>query len=985
MEALDGSPYEATYRTAEPMAPAQSIDPRSSEIPAGWRSITGAERRKKVDSVASLNEMAERDMAEFMSESSLANNLFGYSPQSENYGNVYNDEENFPVPTDLWNRNFVELRERPPLYTNLSNVPLYLPQNLPISTAIQQSHPGFGPPAGPVASSPNYVPLNPILSRSQVGIPMLPAAIPTHHIPQNLVAIANPIFRSVQSPPNQATPGFITKSPPEESPRLRERALPSAREQVRERAQPVKSEEKIVERDIPYKSPKPTSVVPAVQPPAPPATPPSTAAPIKAPIPAAKKPDDENGESLCPKTCFESSPCKAFPIPRLVCSRRASDTRRGSAADITISFRPKISLARGEVVRLVLAEFSGLDATSFRVRSLPPEAFTSASWAGKEQALSLTVNKEMPAHERITVVIPGEVCIRKVVKEPQPRLAGEPRERSAAAPAGTASTLHSPHSAFSKNAINLELRLQMEIDEVARDIEGFKAEVVGDVARAASILPSSLQVSSLQAGSIIVHLSMAADTVDVDGRPALQVARGLTEQARDRSSRLFEGKHTCKTISLEIASLRERPRPVTQAADPPAGADGSPKQDEKRLSAEEERRARAEEKRKKFLEAAGARPAAGSNAPEGVRERAPSISTSNEPVGIDISFAVNLRPVGVFVTDVRPDGAAHQSGQLFKGDVITSIDGRALTSAMSKADVAGMLVGPPLSEVTLDVLRPNSKSGLSDAVKVTIKRLFASASTAQRKASTKAAQGYEEWELGEVTYDEIPVYDDIPIDDSTEIPDSDASYLPDAAGDGASAANASKSPDPESMTQAEWARRMLQQKGTEERKTVQGMNLDAVRQQAQWAKEQLNSVPEHTEAAKFDASSVAQQAQWAKEQLSRQEEQDKVSKFDSSSVAQQAQWAKEQLSNLPEHDSGAPKFDSALVAQQAQWAKEQLSNLPEHEKASKFDATSVAQQAQWAKEQLSNLPEREKESKFDPSAVAEQAKWAKEQIQQKGA
>ena len=616
----------------------------------------------------------------------------------------------------------------------------------------------------------------------------------------------------------------------------------------------------------------------------------------------------------------------------------------------------------------MLADFAGLDASSFRVTSNPAEAFTAASWVGKDQALSLTVNKEMPAHERITVVIPGEVCIRKIVRKP------EARERAAAAPAVL---LPSPNAVFSKSAINLELRLRMEIDEVARDIEGFKAEVVSDIARAGGILPSSLQVSSLQAGSIIVHLSMAADCVDSEGRPAKDVAQRLTEQVRDRSSLLFQGKHTCNTISLEIAS-RDRSKPAPPPGPPPPPAqpaelDGSPKQDEKRLSAEEERRARAEEKRKKFLEAAAARPAA----PE--RERAVAVEASTDPVGIDISYAINLRPPGVFVTEVKPGGAAQQSGRLFKGDVITSIDGKALTSAVSKAEVAAMLLGPTGTEVRLDILRPNSKSGLLEPVSVTIRRLSVPVLSARRKSSTKgSASGvseYDEWDPEDVMFDEIPVYDEIPVDDSTEIPDSDAGAVPARP----------QNLDPDSMTQAEWARRMLQQKGTEERKTVQGVNLDAVRQQAQWAREQLNSTPEHSEVAKFDPSSVAQQAQWAKEQLSKPDEQDKVSKFDSTSVAQQAQWAKEQLSNLPEHDQGQPKFDSALVAQQAQWAKEQLSNQPEKEKESKFDATSVAQQAQWAKEQLSNLPEKEKESKFDASAVAEQAKWAKEQIQQKGA
>jgi hypothetical protein len=492
------------------------------------------------------------------------------------------------------------------------------------------------------------------------------------------------------------------------------------------------------------------------------------------------------------------------------------------------------------------------------------------------------------------------------------------------------------------------------MDEVARDMEGFKADVVSDVARAGSIPPSSLRASSLQGGSILVHLSMAANCVDSGGRPAQDVAQRLSEQARDRSSPLFKGKRTSKTISLEIVS-RDLPKPINPPLAPPpatvhcqcvqpqsAEMDGSHKQDERQMSPEEERRVRAEEKRRKFLQATGSRPAALE------KVRAIAVEASSDPIGIDISYAINLRPVGVFITDLKPDGAAQQSGRLFKGDVITGIDGKALTFAVSKAEVAALLSGPPSTEVTLDVLRPNSKSGLSEPAQVVIRRLLVPVPAARRKSSVKGSiVAGSAWDPEDMMYDDIPFYDDVPVDNSTEIPERSAP--PEAP------------LDSESVTQAEWARRMLQQEGTKNKRTVHDVNLDAVRQQAQWAREQLNSTPEHAETTKFDASSVAQQAQWAKQQLSKTEEQDKVTKFDSTSVAQQAQWAKEQLHNLPEHNHchGPPKFDGALVAQQAQWAKEQLNNLPERAKESKFDATSVSQQAQWAKKQLSNLQGRE--------------------------
>lgn len=316
----EADPYTSAYRTAEPMAP-QQADPRSAEIPAGWRSISGSERRKKVDSVASLNEMAERDLAEFMSETSLANNLFGYSPQTENFRNSVNEDEYVPGPSDMWNRNFSEIRERSlpapanPMYTNVSNIPLFLPQGPPLSAVLHQSHSGYGPPTGPLTSPPNFIPVTPVVSRpSSLGMPVMPSSIPVHHIPSHMVAISNPLLRSVHSPPNPQTPPYpASKSPTmaEESPRLRERAPPPARERVRERAHAVKSEDTA---SAPLRqSVKPESIpAPSVSPDS---TPTASNVPAVPPTKADASRPDENG-----KPAVSTRLARPYLRPSCVCA-----------------------------------------------------------------------------------------------------------------------------------------------------------------------------------------------------------------------------------------------------------------------------------------------------------------------------------------------------------------------------------------------------------------------------------------------------------------------------------------------------------------------------------------------------------------------------------------------------------------------------------------------------------------------------------------
>jgi hypothetical protein len=291
------------YRTAQQMAP--QPDPKFAEFTAGWRSISGSEKRKKVDSVASLNKMAERDLAELMSGSSLANNLFCYSPQAENYRDSLNSSEYDPGPSDIWNRDTIEGLERPipapanPSYTNLSNFPLHLPQGPPVSAILQQSRSGFGLPEAPVTSQKNYNPATPTHSRSSpMGMPVMPPAISVHYIPSDMIAIPNLIMRA---PTNTQTPPFPSslRSPiPYESPRFRERAPPPTRERIRERTQAVTSEDHHESNaHVPNRQPThpEQTTVPSRNAPVSTSPAPTTTIPIAPPSTAAEKRPDENG------------------------------------------------------------------------------------------------------------------------------------------------------------------------------------------------------------------------------------------------------------------------------------------------------------------------------------------------------------------------------------------------------------------------------------------------------------------------------------------------------------------------------------------------------------------------------------------------------------------------------------------------------------------------------------------------------------------
>ena len=104
-------------------------------------------------------------------------------------------------------------------------------------------------------------------------------------------------------------------------------------------------------------------------------------------------------------------------------------------------------------------------------------------------------------------------------------------------------------SALHNKPIPLELVLDMDIRKID-DLDCFKAEVIGDVARAAGVKNQFLQITSIRSGSVVIDMLLSGDAVDEQGRGPEDIAANLEQQAKNMSSALLKGKHTKLTQRL---------------------------------------------------------------------------------------------------------------------------------------------------------------------------------------------------------------------------------------------------------------------------------------------------------------------------------------------------------------------------------------------------------------------------------------------------
>ena len=187
------------------------------------------------------------------------------------------------------------------------------------------------------------------------------------------------------------------------------------------------------------------------------------------------------------------------------------------------------------------------------------------------------------------------------------------------------------------------------------------------------------------------------------------------------------------------------------------------------------RKQRAAEKRRDFLAAMAA-----SKSPA---HMSPSEVVDQVGVGLDFSMG----PAGATVCKVVENGAAWQTGCIGEGDIITHVNGIPL-AGMPSAEVAGKLLGEPLSLVRLTVV----KEGKAEREVVSVTRLPPAVASPPRHDYANNEEGQEEQEEPEEEFFDIP--------DATEYPLVGAT--PAEAG---AEAEVEKAP----MTQMEWARQLL--------------------------------------------------------------------------------------------------------------------------------------------------------------------------------
>jgi hypothetical protein len=121
--------------------------------------------------------------------------------------------------------------------------------------------------------------------------------------------------------------------------------------------------------------------------------------------------------------------------------------------DITISFKPKVMLVKGNTVsqvRLVLAEFEGPDADYIKLDSSPHRAFIGAYWTSKTKELALILGDDVPAHTSVTIVIPASSGVRRVMKKELPV-----KEDTQTVKAETLTSSRASHEAPSRNIADI--------------------------------------------------------------------------------------------------------------------------------------------------------------------------------------------------------------------------------------------------------------------------------------------------------------------------------------------------------------------------------------------------------------------------------------------------------------------------------------------------------------------------------------------------
>ena len=121
-----------------------------------------------------------------------------------------------------------------------------------------------------------------------------------------------------------------------------------------------------------------------------------------------------------------------------------------------------------------------------------------------------------------------------------------------------------------KPPLAFSVRLDMDFDDVDDENRAqFEDEVLQDIADAAGVPKEVLQVSALRKGSIIVDMAMEREGVDFGpDLTADAVVLQLMAQAKDADSKLYQGKHTCRTMAIVPSEPLEDPATAKKKPEP---------------------------------------------------------------------------------------------------------------------------------------------------------------------------------------------------------------------------------------------------------------------------------------------------------------------------------------------------------------------------------------------------------------------------------
>jgi len=128
----------------------------------------------------------------------------------------------------------------------------------------------------------------------------------------------------------------------------------------------------------------------------------------------------------------------------------------------------------------------------------------------------------------------------------------------------------SEDEAEGKPPLIFSVRLDMDFDYI--DDENrvqFEDEVLGDIAEACAVPRELLHVSALRSGSIIVDMALERDLAALgDGITADGVVLQLIAQIKDIDSKVYQGKHTSRIMSITPAEKLEDPAKAKNKPEP---------------------------------------------------------------------------------------------------------------------------------------------------------------------------------------------------------------------------------------------------------------------------------------------------------------------------------------------------------------------------------------------------------------------------------